>query len=363
MNDLYSNITYPVSTNDYVDLGDYSDKKEVKMIKSFNDKIKEIELLNRDSIENEQHKRLDILKAKGIDREVLDIFIDNYCYTQQENYYINASSLNSLKENIYSITGGYCRNIMFDTEDAKTDIDILCYDNYFHGGLDFFYTSSKDKRTGKITYDIPNNTLHVLNFRSVAYNPIKKQMYDAFTLDDDKKDFHLFIYPKEFDFTINLGCISSLDGHLYAPPITMHDIKNKILRPTSLMFDNNGDGMPMDALMDGLDIKKVIRGIRFMVKYDMSLHNSFFKGIKLLFSLCKELKTNDYSPIFYTLKHVVDEPVSIKDEIFSHLKYLGMYEVDKFLNINDFFSYVKERHEKEDYEYKIMLPLNGSTRY
>ena len=164
-----------------------------------------------------------------------------------KNFGMNAQPNDNYNGCGFSITGGYCRNHMLSIQ-AVTDVDIVTNSIDTTAQLfSEFYPDISENRTIR-TFRIPDNTMHILPYP--YYYVVNNRT-------------HIMIDPARFDFTINLGCISMVDGKLYVPPVTLFDIKNKIIRPCMTSFGANYS--PSSIML----LSVILRAIRFSLKFDM----------------------------------------------------------------------------------------------
>lgn len=155
-----------------------------------------------------------------------------------------------------------------------------------------------------------------------------------------------------FDFTVNCACISSTDGCLYASPITIYDIENKILRPTRQALP---DFNPSELLR----VSIAVRAVRFALKYDMQIHDMLYTAIKSLFRLQHERETIDDAQTYHALKHLYDDPIELREEVYKTLKKLKMYETDKYDNLDDYFSHIKTNFDDKPRNGRIITNYSG----
>lgn len=241
-----------------------------------------------------------------------------------------------------SVTGGFTRNLMLNFNDPNTDIDMVynyqntcdCFDKYFKKG---------EKHATVKEYIYKKTKIHLI-----------RKPYTVFKSNSSLVQ-HVFVDPLFFDFTINLGCISLTDNNLYAPPTTLTDIQNRIVRTTLQLSEKN--------ILFLLNQSLALRGIRFAIKYDMSIHDYLYKAIKLLFQIQRDYKTIDDLTNYYTLKHIITEPEPLKQEIYSVIKKLKMYEIENFPNLDSYFNYVKNRVETENCRKNYVLPYGSCFTY
>lgn len=218
----------------------------------------------------------------------------------------------------FSITGGYCRNHMLGVQ-TETDIDIVT-SNIEDNCMEFSKYFKEIKGNVIVrTYQLPDNTMHLL---SQDFS----MCIDGF--------YHIFIHPLAFDFTINLGCISMVDGNLYAPPITTFDIKNKILRPCSI-------GTESHEMTSVLSLPIILRAIRFALKFDMRMHISLLHAMNILFTLQNEVDSTDDVSIYHVLKHINEDSPSFKEKYYSALRSLKFISTDKYSTFDDYFKYIE----------------------
>lgn len=320
------------------DIGDASHKKEAQEIMSIKDKLKNIlEPLVR------KHKN----KACNKNRKYEEIEVPleeilSACNVKESFYYdyfrsfYNLSDLDCIQ---LSITGGYVRNFLLSSN-AKTDIDVVINNHLVPQFIAFLYKLKSNITEKVLEYDFCDNTMHLLPY-----------VYTYVHIVDDQA--HIMVDPAVFDFTINCACISSINGHVYAPAATIHDIEHGIIRSTA-------------QIIRGLDITHVIRislairAIRFALKYNMKIHDMLYKAIKLLFFLQNERNTIDDYQIYHAIKHLYDDPEDLREEIFSTLKWLNMFETRQFANFDEYFNYIKNRYEQNPREGRLISGIDFS---
>jgi hypothetical protein len=224
----------------------------------------------------------------------------------------------------FSIVGGYSRNHMLNVQ-TITDVDVVTNSvPEVCNALSKVYRRL-DTTTVVNTYQMPDNTLHLL---SNSYHRIGPEF-----------EGRIFIDPVTFDFTVNLGSISAYDGHLYAPPVTLFDIKNKILRPSI---------QPTDYLSyQIMNLSVLLRAIRFSVKYDMTVHSSILCAIDIFFAVTERTKTVDDATLYHTLKHLLDETQEVRTKFFAVLRSLNFIDTDRYNNFDDYFKFISDNCEHQ----------------
>jgi hypothetical protein len=220
-----------------------------------------------------------------------------------------------------SIAGGYCRNFMLGVQ-TVTDIDIVTNDfALYKRHLLTDYSNTSDA-TSVVKFQLPNNTLHLTNGFAHEYD------YGGI--------FQTFVDPYRFDFTINLGCLSLMDGKLYAPPITLYDIKHRILR-----LSNTVERTAVDTAL-------LLRAIRFALKYNLRVHSSIINAINMLIFIQDKLGSSDDMATYHSIKHMNDETQELRDSFFSALKYLRYKDTAAFSSFENYFGYIKGRVDSHD---------------
>lgn len=290
-----------LSVGNFQKLKNVSEKKEVKMIMDIEKRLLE--------------------QSEGLARNDKDLFSLTYFENKQSNI---TTSRQEIKENcVFSIAGGYSRNILLGTIDPNTDVDLIVS----LSSSKFIKASFKEIETDNRVigaYEIPDNSMH-----TIFNNYDIKDLGNSYVK-------HRFVSPFEFDFTINLGCICSRDGYLYAPPATIYDIENKILRGVRQLS-------PDYHINSLLNLSFSIRAVRFALKYDMTIHNDVYSATEALFSIQRDRESIDDLELYHSLKHILNDPEPLRDDIFITLKKLGMFETEKYSNFSDFYSYVEKR--------------------
>lgn len=345
---------------DFQKVKDVSHRKEVKEMMSMKDKVYKIyddcvEQQKEEFGPNTKTTSLNLIYLRRRQREKnkeLELSTDDetspYSYF---NRLIDREEIDKFSK--ASIVGGYVRNELFQT-DYKTDIDVVIGSSLTENFIKLLYKEEKDKYTDVSYYNFLDNTMHLIN-NSLTISKLDDEKAEnlkykyAITIGESSyvnKNLeltHVFVNPAEFDFTVNCGNISSTDGWLYAPPVTLYDIEHKILRPTLQISPDN-------FLLGSLRQSTVIRAIRFTLKYDMHMHNSMYIIVKAFLQLQKERKSVDDAQMLTCLRHLYDDPKPLRDEIYSTLRSMGMYETEKYSTFDDYFNYIKNNLNNKDYK-------------
>jgi len=266
-------------------------------------------------------------------KEVQNIYDFHKIENLSENKYIKElMSINSKEEVSFGVAGGFCRNYMLNSEE-NTDIDIITDDvpyleNVF---LKYFDTcTSKDHIITKFLnpqFKILDNTMHFA--------------YGIFTSFIDEVNY-VFPSPEFFDFTINLGAISIKDGYLYAPPITIFDIKHKIIRPCILAFEE-------EESYRSVSLGLSLRAIRFALKYKMKIHEVALKSMHVLFSLQNYTGNVNDRTLYYYLSKIMKETQEFKKEYYNALRSLSFIDTDKYSTFESYFKNITSKIKKDEF--------------
>ena len=301
------------------EIGDASHKREVKEIMSIKSRLQDILMPLAEKFKDATYnkdKKLDKVKIPIEDILLACNKEKRSCY----EYFRSSYTLSNLDYIHLSIAGGYVRNYLLGFN-VKTDIDVITDNRLAEQLISFLYELRSDITENVLEYDFCNNTMHLLSSISTSVA-------------------HLMIDPVAFDFTINCACISANNGLIYAPAATIHDLEHRIIRPTAQVAESKN-------ITHSIKISLAIRAVRFALKYDMKIHDMLYKGIKLLFFLQNERNTVDDYQMYHALKHLYDDPKDLREEVFSTLKWLGMFETNQFASFDEYFNYIKNRYEQD----------------
>lgn len=229
----------------------------------------------------------------------------------------------------FSITGGYCRNHLLGVE-TITDIDVVTNspDEICQALSRQFFQVPNRNRIVK-TYTVPDNTLQVLPYGHIHI---------------ENGVGHVGVEPSRFDFTVNLACISAVNGCLYAPPVTMFDIKNKILRPCTQPYSLECYG-PANVMI----LSVILRAIRFSLKYDMAIHESILRAMDILFTIQNETRQVDDVNLYHCLKGLRNDSPELRERFYNTLRALRFIETNQHDTFDDYFRHVEAR-------FKSMVP-------
>lgn len=335
-----TNLIYPEEQKalyDFVPVKDMSSNKYVREVISMRHKLDP--LVSPDGTFNVEELKKHIprrLKTNNFNTKLISL--DNY-----------------RKATNPAIAGGFCRNILMD-KDNPTDIDLVASVDA-RISRDLLSLNFKNvTEEGSPKFEILDNTMHVMNCGMSVIDEGEKG-YSISTWNwesnhslagQDTKIVRTTVDPGKFDFTINCGSISSTDGILYAPPITLYDIEKGILRHTSQLSSR--------SVLFSMNYSTVIRAIRFTLKYNLKLHDTMYKSIRFFIELNSNLVNYNDKASYFALKSLYQDPKALREEVYSILKKLKMTETEEHKDLDSYFNYIKNRKKNDPRATMVVVP-------
>jgi len=256
--------------------------------------------------------------------KVMDLSNDKYVRVLMDLYKSYPGDKRSVA---HSIAGGYCRNILAGLSE-HTDLDIVPYNLRTMQELLQENLEVISEENFQDKYKILDNEAHF------AHGAITEEVDGV---------LHVVASPHTFDFTVNLASISCVDGCMYAPPATLYDIKNRIIRPCKCIDE-------LYELENIIDLPIALRAIRFALKYNMKIYKPFMGSIIMLFALQNYIQKTDDKALYYFLKRMQRETSDLRTRVYNALREMNFIDTDKYSSFDDYMKYIQHRVATEPRE-------------